>query len=51
MDISGLDSMFLLLGIITVPAAVIFGVMTYLRIRNSKFRHKHRARRRSTDDE
>jgi FtsZ-interacting cell division protein ZipA len=50
-DFSTLDSLIILVGVITVPALVVFGVLTYLRVRNSKFRHKHRARRHSGDDE
>jgi hypothetical protein len=45
-DITSLDSLLLLLGIITVPAIIIFSVMTYLRLRNTRFRHQRSNRRR-----
>jgi len=44
-DFSALESLFFLVGLISIPALIIFIVITYQRIQNSKFRHKHRRHR------
>jgi hypothetical protein len=48
-DFSALESLFFLVGIISIPALIIFVVLTYQRIQNAKFRHKHRRRHRESE--